>query len=1824
MALISVGQLSIVDANDGLSAQLTSNSIVLPADAAGNVNSYAGAETSFTIYEGGVDMSSKWGYFVSATGGGVTYRDINDAVNRSDTGPTNGVLDSNYLKVTSLTQSLSWIDITATRAQQQNIVRRYSIAKANTGATGTRGTLTATRAIAGGVWVDADAATAIAGIGGGSPINGDIVTLFRASPVFSETRVFNGTAWITMAAYLAGSQIIDGSVSGGKLIAQSITATQIAGSTITANQIAGSTITANQLAANTITAAKIAGNTITAAQIAGNTITAAQIAANTISTSRLAVSDFTNYAANGDLSLGNVNWSNLVITDATNAYNGTNVIALPPAASARYASNDNVFSVKGGDQFYLEWWGKAGSDMDSNFNVYLRVNNAAGAQVQTINVGSINAAQKVYTLVSGSATITATGYTAYLQINYNNTVGTGYIGLVRLRRKNEGSLIVDGAISANQLSALAVTTDKLAAGAVTADKLTANSVTANKLTLLSRPISTIGINMRVNASGSMDWDAGQIRTIDAAGAMISYSVTAASNVAYNGSTIYFFFMPGRTGIDYNNDPANLINPGYIPLAVWKGASDLTVMSGVGTSINGDQIVVGSISANKIKANSITANEIAGGTITGDKLVAGTITAAQIAAGAIVASKLAIGNSDNIVPDSDMRDVTFWIGDTPTALVYQGDQNGGWPFSRYLRFNTTGGAFRYSGRPFPVEPGATYKIKLGIYIGGSTANTWFNPLINVPYVSNMSLKSGANVATPAAADATNGYVGNVDSRSTEFIFTNPTGITDNANRLLRFEFYGDLQGAYVEFMVSMVRVSDNTLIQDGAITTTKITVNSLNGDRIKVGTLDADRISATSVLSNTITVSGASTLANAFTSATWAGVSGTGKPADNATVGAPAGTYVGTQLAQDMVTDVANAKAAVGQIANDNVLSINEKSDIIREWNRIDSSRTNLGARLAALGLSRAAIDTAYTALQSYLVSLTPAWSDVTLNTPIVGATFRQKFQDYYAQETAAISNATATAATTSAWAGVTGTGKPADGATVGAPVGTSVAGMPAQDIVNSVTAATSDNILSPAEKPMIWAEWQRVLREEASLYTRGTEYVTGGKAARYDVQTKRDAASTAKTNLSNYINTFSPALTSFETTTAVNGASLRDLFYAYYDKVEPFKVALQYLASESGDWALVTGAGKAADNATVGAPSGTNVGSTLAQTIESRANNPAATVNANVTTIDPGKILISGSTTLSSWRNGGDNTKIEGGSIAANTISANKITVGSRGLSFEGINFEVKAVPTSAQELTWSGGYIQYVNDAGTGVAILIAAGNTLGVTKRCFVYWTKGEAALRVATSAEPIMADQNSVMIGTYYGGTTFNMTYGSTIINGDRITTGSITANQIAANTITAGQIAAGSITANELSVGGSVEGLLMNGGAETGTTEGWTGQGFVLAGGNGSAYNHGQNPNSGNGYSSKAFPVTAGRTYTFNYDLYGTNAYFRIMWAAAKPAFNTPNNGQVDLLANGGSGSFWQSYTGAWTAPNGANWVSIVLYNTGTSNAIYWDNIQVFEQVSGVRIKNGAITADKIAVGSLSAINANIGEVTAGTIRNASGTTNLNLNNGDFTFDINSFKLNSPGNVITNPFEYSNGALRMKNVVIDGGTIANVTISTSKIIGNSVTTNAYYTIDSGGSMGGFPQNTFVDFNTTSYGGGGSDGGGGGGSGGGGGACPVLNTPILLANSERDGPGEIIMAGDLKADHDWVWTQHGTTKEWGAFRVTYARVVQDVVVHEVTIDGNMLTASWDHPVWVDGRWETMAALSDTCGRADVMRITIDDAHTYISNGILSHNKVVNQQQV
>ena len=133
----------------------------------------------------------------------------------------------------------------------------------------------------------------------------------------------------------------------------------------------------------------------------------------------------------------------------------------------------------------------------------------------------------------------------------------------------------------------------------------------------------------------------------------------------------------------------------------------------------------------------------------------------------------------------------------------------------------------------------------------------------------------------------------------------------------------------------------------------------------------------------------------------------------------------------------------------------------------------------------------------------------------------------------------------------------------------------------------------------------------------------------------------------------------------------------------------------------------------------------------------------------------------------------------------------------------------------------------------------------------------------------------------------------------------------------------------------------------------------------------------------------------------------------------------------------------------------------------------------------------------------------------------------------------------------------------------------------------------------------------------GGGGtgtGGGGGGGGTCPEVTTPILLSNAERNGPGATKPAGELIAGKDWVWTQHEDTMQWGAYPVEAVSVHDCEDMWFVPL-GTGFRASGDHRVWLSG-WVRAHDIGTRCPDSRVVKITITDAHTYISAGVLSHN--------
>lgn len=216
-------------------------------------------------------------------------------------------------------------------------------------------------------------------------------------------------------------------------------------------------------------------------------------------------------------------------------------------------------------------------------------------------------------------------------------------------------------------------------------------------------------------------------------------------------------------------------------------------------------------------------------------------------------------------------------------------------------------------------------------------------------------------------------------------------------------------------------------------------------------------------------------------------------------------------------------------------------------------------------------------------------------------------------------------------------------------------------------------------------------------------------------------------------------------------------------------------------------------NTATSLPGSITVGST-GVTIETLTD-PAQLINDGTTNIQPGRIEISGSSTLDSWLYGPDQTLIDGGAIGANSIAVNAVKVGGRGLTITGIDFQY--IP-GTDTLTWTAGSIGYIDDDGTAVSKIISAGSQSWGGTTMYVYWHKGNNALAVTTTLNSIIIDADNVIFNTWTGSGNMIPNYGGTIINGARITTNSIAADRLLANSVLAQNVFIGS---NEFRLDGS---------------------------------------------------------------------------------------------------------------------------------------------------------------------------------------------------------------------------------------------------------------------------------------------------------------------------------------------------------------------------------------------------------------------------------------
>lgn len=87
---------------------------------------------------------------------------------------------------------------------------------------------------------------------------------------------------------------------------------------------------------------------------------------------------------------------------------------------------------------------------------------------------------------------------------------------------------------------------------------------------------------------------------------------------------------------------------------------------------------------------------------------------------------------------------------------------------------------------------------------------------------------------------------------------------------------------------------------------------------------------------------------------------------------------------------------------DSVLTMAEKPRVILEYNTLVADYTLLSGKAIATGTEYAAYSAAFVALQEYMGSLTPAYTLITADTPIVATEWRTAWQTYYNEETALV------------------------------------------------------------------------------------------------------------------------------------------------------------------------------------------------------------------------------------------------------------------------------------------------------------------------------------------------------------------------------------------------------------------------------------------------------------------------------------------------------------------------------------------------------------------------------------------------------------------------------------------------------------------------------------------------------------------------------------------------------------------------------------------------------------------------------------------------------
>ncbi|EZP74999.1 DNA-directed RNA polymerase subunit omega [Parageobacillus genomosp. 1] len=261
--------------------------------------------------------------------------------------------------------------------------------------------------------------------------------------------------------------IQDGAITNAKIANAAIDSAKIANAAITSAHIANAAVGAAAIANAAIGTAHIADGSITNAKIANAAIDSAKI--SRIYANKIAVADFTNLVA---WDIEN-NPSNTVVT-----INNVKYYKVGPSAYAKLSFTDSTkVEFKVGDEYYFALYGYKDAAIPS-ITFIIRYyytdgswSNAGTATAPfTTTEGLVSGVCKITSAPTAGKTVSKVDF---FMEKSNETTGYYYARDLELRKRQQGELIVDGAITAQKIAAGAITAGSaiIADGAITSAKI---------------------------------------------------------------------------------------------------------------------------------------------------------------------------------------------------------------------------------------------------------------------------------------------------------------------------------------------------------------------------------------------------------------------------------------------------------------------------------------------------------------------------------------------------------------------------------------------------------------------------------------------------------------------------------------------------------------------------------------------------------------------------------------------------------------------------------------------------------------------------------------------------------------------------------------------------------------------------------------------------------------------------------------------------------------------------------------------------------------------------------------------------------------------------------------------------------------------------------------------------------------------------------------------------------------------------------------------------------------------------------------------------------